>query len=65
MLTRRAVLAGLASTAVGIACKAAASGPRPGPGPAGQKGTDMADKVVKTDEEWKKTLTPQQYNVLR
>ena len=23
------------------------------------------DKVVKTDEEWKKTLSPEQYNVLR
>jgi peptide-methionine (R)-S-oxide reductase len=63
--TRRAILFGLASTAVGLACKAVASGPRAGSGPAAQKGTDMGDKVVKTDEEWKKILTPQQYHVLR
>ncbi len=25
----------------------------------------MADKVVKSDEEWKKTLTPEQYRILR
>ena len=25
----------------------------------------MADKVVKTDEEWKKTLTPEQFRVTR
>ena len=69
-MNRRAVLFGLATTAVGVACKAVASGPRPGSGSAGQKGagmagTETADKVVKTDEEWKKVLTPQQYHVLR
>ena len=73
-MTRRGVLFGLASTAVGLACKAAASGRGPGSGSAGQKGGDMAgaaagtgaaDKVVKTDEEWKKVLTKQQYHVLR
>jgi peptide-methionine (R)-S-oxide reductase len=25
----------------------------------------MADKVIKTDEEWKKQLTPEQYQVAR
>ncbi len=28
-------------------------------------GRYMGDKIVKTDSEWKKTLTPEQYNVLR
>lgn len=30
-----------------------------------KKGFIMSEKVKKTDEEWKKTLTPQQYQVLR
>ncbi|WP_281185123.1 peptide-methionine (R)-S-oxide reductase MsrB [Trichlorobacter lovleyi] len=29
------------------------------------KGYIMSDKVIKTEEEWKKLLTPQQYNVTR
>jgi len=30
-----------------------------------EKGRYMGDKIVKTDSEWKKILTPQQYDVLR
>jgi peptide-methionine (R)-S-oxide reductase len=30
-----------------------------------KKGFIMSEKVNKTDQEWKKTLTPQQYHVLR
>ena len=30
-----------------------------------QKGFIMADKVIKTDEEWKKILTPDQFRVTR
>jgi len=30
-----------------------------------RKGTIMADKVVKTDAEWQKILSPEQYNVAR
>ena len=30
-----------------------------------KKGSEMSDNIVKTDEEWKKELTPEQYNILR
>lgn len=30
-----------------------------------QKGYIMSEKIIKTEEEWKKQLTPQQYHVLR
>jgi peptide-methionine (R)-S-oxide reductase len=31
----------------------------------GQGGDDMANKVVRTDEEWRQILTPEQYEVTR
>lgn len=33
--------------------------------PTKAQGGKMTDKVVKTDEEWRKELTPEQYNVTR
>ena len=30
-----------------------------------QEGEDMADKVIKSDEEWRQLLTPEQYEVTR
>src|SRR5277367_6187817 len=30
-----------------------------------RKGTIMAEKIIKTDEEWKQQLTPEQYAVAR
>ena len=29
------------------------------------KGTKMENKIVKTDEEWKKELSPEEYRILR
>jgi peptide-methionine (R)-S-oxide reductase len=48
----------LALTAAGIALAAA-------PAKAAKGTSEVIEKVVKTDEEWKKLLTPEQYNVLR
>jgi peptide-methionine (R)-S-oxide reductase len=30
-----------------------------------KQGAQMSDKIVKTDDEWKKELTPEQYHILR
>jgi peptide-methionine (R)-S-oxide reductase len=48
----------LALVAAGIALAAA-------PAKAAKGTSQVIEKVVKTDEEWKKLLTPEQYNVLR
>src|SRR3978361_1536165 len=48
----------LALTAAGIALAAA-------PAKAAKGTREGIEKIVKTDEEWKKLLTPEQYNVLR
>jgi len=31
----------------------------------GEQGETMPDKIVKTDEEWKEQLTPEQYQIAR
>ena len=75
------VLALLIPIAIGIRMNAfesapagrrAAAGKKPSGPPAKiklysvqQKGFFMSDKVIKGDEEWKKELTPEQYNVMR
>jgi peptide-methionine (R)-S-oxide reductase len=48
----------LALTAAGIALAAA-------PAKAAKGTSEVIEKIVKTDEEWKKILTPEQYSVLR
>ena len=68
MPNRNAVIAGLAVLAGGFAYLWSNSGPRvtdAGTAWAGEKGAKMIEKVVKTDAEWKKILTPMQYEVLR
>lgn len=39
--------------------------PRASAASSNQKGSVMAQTIGKTDEEWKRILTPEQYNVLR
>src|SRR3954454_19912347 len=52
-------LTALALVLAGIALAA-------GPAAAPPKGSHaVIEKIVKTDDEWKKILTPEQYNVLR
>jgi peptide-methionine (R)-S-oxide reductase len=38
---------------------------KPEPAPPVEKSVKTEEKVVKTDEEWKKVLTPEQFHVLR
>jgi peptide-methionine (R)-S-oxide reductase len=42
----------------------AAAGTAPGPGSARQE-VPMTDRVIKSDEEWRRMLTPEQYRVAR
>jgi peptide-methionine (R)-S-oxide reductase len=58
--TRRAFLAGASMTALGAA---AALTPRPGK--AAAPAPQEVFEVQKSDEEWRKILTPEQYKVLR
>ena len=65
----------LALPAAWIACKTAGAGDKPAasdtvPGKiklysVKEKGYIMSDKVVKTEEEWKKVLTPDEFRILR
>jgi len=53
----------IALALAGALALAAAKAPVPGSDKKGSK--EVIEKIVKTDEEWKKILTPEQYNVLR
>ena len=54
---------------VGGGCERAASARLPAPGPQASApakgGATMSERVVKSDAEWKKELTPEQFHVLR
>lgn len=64
MRSKAAWIALLATAA--LAGAVASSAPRgEAPAEATKTGANMTDKVVKSDEEWKKILTPMQYKVLR
>jgi peptide-methionine (R)-S-oxide reductase len=70
---RRAFLAAVATVAAGSLAASArnlvggeiAKTARKSAPSGGRKGPDVIEKIHKTDEEWKKILTPQQYDVLR
>jgi peptide-methionine (R)-S-oxide reductase len=64
------LLAALAAASVLLACvdasgKRAAGAQKPNAASAGQKGSGMKEKVVKTEEEWRRQLTPEQFYVMR
>ncbi|PYQ65191.1 MAG: peptide-methionine (R)-S-oxide reductase [Acidobacteria bacterium] len=53
----------IALALTGALAFAAAKAPVPGSDKKGSK--EVIEKIVKTDDEWKKILTPEQFNVLR
>jgi peptide-methionine (R)-S-oxide reductase len=62
------LLSGLSSLALVLTitgCNQGVSGPAQPTKPASTNGTAMSEKITKTDEEWKKQLTPEQYQVTR
>ena len=61
------VLTGLASASVwrGAGAAAPATPEAPTAGTAAMPGSVKIEKIVKTDDEWRKILTPAQYSVLR
>ena len=54
----------LVALAAGTGDKPASAAKAPGAGPASQA-PSAPEKVVKTDEEWRKQLTPEQFHILR
>jgi peptide-methionine (R)-S-oxide reductase len=57
--------AALGAAAVALALTAWAVASKPAPAGAANKDSHMSAKIVKTDAEWKKILTPEQYFILR
>ena len=62
LLARAALVAALAAWPAALAACAAAAASSATPS---KSTTDVVGKVVKTDAEWKKALTAEQYRVLR
>ena len=58
------LITGIAAVVVGMMAMPK-GGPDPGIGASHNASPKRKDKVVKTDAEWKKILTPEQYKILR
>jgi peptide-methionine (R)-S-oxide reductase len=65
----RIVLLAIGLSVLAVGCKrpqvVLAADTRPPPSTQVTNSTAMTDKIVKTDEEWKKQLTPEQYRITR